>query len=469
MSQNTARDGLTRRQILQAGAAIGGALAAPSLLTACGKELPPAGVNANGEWRNWSGSQVSQPKAWLRPTTEAELAQQLRAASGSVRVTGASHSFSAVCRTDDTLLSIDALKGIVDHDPESLQATIWAGTRLRDLGEPLWGIGQSLINQGDVDPQSLAGACGTSTHGTGVTLGSFSATVRGLRVVTPQGEVIDADADHNAEVFRAGMTSLGVLGVISQLRIQNRKPYKLKEREYVETLDTVLSTLPTLIASNRHFEFFSFIETDQVIVKTLNETDEADTPPPRFALPVDGVLDLTATIAHTIEGMDAPMQKLLTLLHSETHRIGPAHRIFPSQRNSRFNEMEYELPLERGAECLQEIIATIRKSAIRTLFPIEFRTVAADEAWLSPFYGRSSASISIHQFHRVDYRPLFDLVEPIFWKYQARPHWGKLHRLDAQALAKLYPRWEDFQAVRKRLDPEGKMLNAHLKRALLSA
>ena len=180
------------------------------------------------------------------------------------------------------------------------------------------------------------------------------------------------------------------------------------------------------------------------------------------------MLDLSAKIAHGLPQMDGPMQKLLTLLHTPTDRVGRSYRIFPSARNTRFNEMEYELPLAQGPDCLREILAAVRKSSIRTLFPIEYRTVAADEAWLSPFYGRASASISIHQYHSVDYRELFDLVEPIFWKYGGRPHWGKLHRLSAKELAPLYPKWDDFQRVRRRLDPQGRMLNEHLRRALLA-
>ena len=129
-------------------------------------------------WRNWSGIQQATPQQWLKPRDEIELIAQLRAAQGTVRVTGASHSFSALCNTDGTLFSLDAMAGVVGHDASALQATVWAGTRLRDLGEPLWQRGQALSNQGDVNPQSLGGACGTSTHGTGLTLGSFSSRAR---------------------------------------------------------------------------------------------------------------------------------------------------------------------------------------------------------------------------------------------------------------------------------------------------
>lgn len=426
----------------------------------------PSSSDSPARWQNWSGAQHARPQRWLRPRDEAELIARMRATCGELRVVGAGHSFSALCRTDHTLVSLDALRGVVAHDAPTLQATVWAGTRLRDLGEPLWALGQGLTNQGDVDPQSVAGACGTSTHGTGATLGSFSSAVRGVRLVTPAGEVIDADASHDADIFEAARTSLGALGVATQIRLQNRSAYKLREREYLEDLDRVLARLPEALAQHRHYEFWAFFRAPLALVKTLDESTDEDTPPPRFALPVDGALELASRVAHGLPGMDGTMQTLLTRLHSETNRVGPSHRIFPSPRNTRFNEMEYELPLAQGPDCLREILDVVRRSNIRTLFPVEYRAVAADEAWLSPFYGRDSASISIHQYHREDYRPLFALVEPIFWKYGGRPHWGKLHTLDAKRLAPLYPRWDDFQRVRRRLDPQDRMLNAHLRHIL---
>ena len=453
-----------RRRLLKAGLAAGAAASLP-LLPGCGSG-PAEPKPGDAAWHNWSGGQKSKPKAWLNPRDESELIAQMRAAPASMRVTGASHSFSALCKTDDTLFSLDQLSGVVSHDPATLQATLWAGTRLRDIGEPLWQLGQAFSNQGDVNPQSIGGACGTSTHGTGATLGSFSSMVRGVRLVTAEGEVIEANAEKDAEVFHAATTSLGALGIVTQFTLQNRAAYKLAEHEFMEDLDVVLGKLDAYVKDNRHFEFWCFFEAKGAIVKTLNETDAADTQPPSFELPVDHILDLTSKIADGIPGMDGPMQRFLTAMYSPVQRVGRAYAIFPSPRNSRFNEMEYELPAEKGPECLKEILETVQKSGVRTLFPLEYRYVAADDCWLSPMQGRATAAISVHQHHSVDYRPLFDLVEPIFWKYGGRPHWGKLHTLDAKRLAPLYPHWDDYQKVRARLDPKGRMLNEHLKKVL---
>ena len=72
-------------------------------------------------------------------------------------------------------------------------------------------------------------------------------------------------------------------------------------------------------------------------------------------------------------------------------------------------------------------------------------------------------TISVHQYHRQGYDTLFKASEAIFRRYGGRPHWGKLHTLKAAELERLYPRWGDFLALRRRLDPEGRLLNSYLK------
>ena len=142
--------------------------------------------------------------------------------------------------------------------------------------------------------------------------------------------------------------------------------------------------------------------------------------------------------------------------------VGESYDILSNVRNTRFNEMEYEIPLEAGPECLREILRTIEKQNVDIAFPLEYRYVKGDDIWLSMFHGRDSCAISVHQFADIDYRPYFDLIEPIFWKYEGRPHWGKLHTLKADRLRNLYPRWQDFMEVRSALDSQRRFLNDHL-------
>src|SRR5205085_12497408 len=98
----------------------------------------------------------------------------------------------------------------------TMQATIWAGSRIHAIGDQLWERGQAFANQGDIDKQSLGGAVGTSTHGTGPTLGSFSSVVRGVRLVTAGGDVVECSTSRDADVFHAACTAMGTLGIVTQ-------------------------------------------------------------------------------------------------------------------------------------------------------------------------------------------------------------------------------------------------------------
>ncbi|MFM9863362.1 MAG: FAD-binding protein, partial [Micropepsaceae bacterium] len=170
-------------------------------------------------WSNWSGAIRSEPQRIARPGTEAELAAALREGAGPVRVVGSGHSFTPLGETNDTVISLDALAGVVSADANALTATVKAGSKIHALGRPLFDLGVGLKNQGDIDRQAIGGAVGTGTHGTGPTLGSLSAEVKGFRLVTAAGEVLECSASSNADVFEAGRVSFGTLGVMSEITL----------------------------------------------------------------------------------------------------------------------------------------------------------------------------------------------------------------------------------------------------------
>jgi len=147
---------------------------------------------------------------------------------------------------------------------------------------------------------------------------------------------------------------------------------------------------------------------------------------------------------------------------SDEVAIENSWRNYASERNVRFNEMEYHLPREHGLAALREVRVALEKNHPEEFFPIEVRFVKADDIWLSPFYQRDCCSIAVHRFFEEDYRPYFKTIEPIFRKHQGRPHWGKINTLQQQDFRQLYPRWEDFAAVRREIDPQGRFLNPYL-------
>lgn len=396
------------------------------------------------EWSNWSGLVRCQPARLIEPADENQVVEEVRqaaAAGQTVRVTGSGHSFTALCSTDDVLISLDRLAGIESVDAAAGRAWIRAGSKIRDLGGPLAEHGLALENQGDVDVQALAGAVSTGTHGTGPLLGSISTQVDALRIVTATGDIIECSRQAEADVFRAAQVSLGALGVIVAVRMRLLPRYRLHEQARREPLDACLASLDERIRANRHFEFFWYPADGCAFTKTLNPTDR----PPSGA-PVEAAPDGSG------------------LSSAERERVDDSWRIFPTVRENRFNEMEYSVPAERGPECFLEVRELIRTKHRQATWPVEYRTVAADDIPISPAQGRATVAISVHEGAALPHAAFFADAEKIFRRHQGRPHWAKLHSLGSRELVELYPEWHRFQAVRKRLDPQGRFLNEHLRR-----
>ena len=437
-----------------------GVLAAP-ILASCGREEEPP--QPPGQWRNWSGAQRCTPKGGLQmPANLDELASTVKAAKGPVRVTGAGHSFSAVVPTDDTLLSIDMLSGIVSHDPAQLTATVWAGTRLFLLGEPLAKLGQGVTVQPDIDLQSMGGLLSTGSHGAGSQHRCLPNYLTDITFVTADGSVRKVSRNVEPDVFKAAQVSLGSLGVIAQVTLQNRSAYALDERTGVMPLNDALEQFAGWQKQDRHTEFFAFPRGETAFTKRMKEV------PLNTPRNTDGPSVEEDELGYASEvGMRAPftiplIQSVAGWFVPNTTRIGASYHIFPTTRHTLFNEMEYAVPAEKGPACFREVAAKIRDDGLPVFFPLEYRHVGADDLWLSPHHGRESVTISVHQYHKQDHVALFKAVEPIFWKYGGRPHWGKWHSLTAKELAGKYDHWQDFLRVRQELDPGGKILNPHL-------
>jgi FAD-linked oxidoreductase len=416
-------------------------------------------ANSAPLWRNWSG-RLTGPGEILHPRDTEELARLLATRRG-LRPAGAGHSFTPLVSDASAIIDFSAWQDQeVRVSGEVAQAP--GPIALHVLTRSLAAQGWALPNQGDIDRQSLAGAVSTGTHGTGRSLGAFPTFVRGFTLVTPDGKIRHASAESDPDLFEAGRLSLGALGVLTRIEFSVLPAYRLIEQVRCAPLAQVLEAWSDLQRANRHVEFWVFPYTDQVILKTLNLTQD---PLDRLGKSGDddGLMEALSQVTQAMPLLGRLAQRQLVRLVRPTQRVGPAHVIFPSARNVRFNEMEIHVPEEAGPAALLASLAAVRKAQHAVAFPFEFRSVAGDGVWLSPFFGGARTSIAVHQYWRADPDPLFRLVEPILMDHGGRPHWGKVHTQTAARLRNLYPRWEAFQAVRQRIDPEGRMMSHSLR------
>lgn len=428
------------------------------------------------DWSNWSGSVRCTPRQVVLPADEQAVAAVLAEARGGdlpIRVVGAGHSYSPLVATTGTILSLDRLVGILAVDAGAKSAVIAAGTRLHSLGVPLRARGLALQNQGDVDYQALAGALATATHGTGITLGCLSAGIARLRLALADGSMLECDAAHEPDVFRAAKLHLGCLGAVTAVTLELRSAYRLRDETRVVPLEQGLASLPELIRQHRHVECWWFPHADVIGVRTMSETGEPvnDRPFSRWVKETvidNGLFGLVAGLSRVpgLSGSRAALSRLVARLAGERPYIDWSDRVLATGRTVRANEMEYAVPAALGPDAIRAVRDYVRRHRTAVLFPIEYRYVAADDIPLSPFYHRDSAVLSIHQDARVNREPYFRDVEQLLRDMGGRPHWGKLHSLSARELEPLYPEWGLFRRVRARLDPAGKLMTPYLRHVL---
>jgi len=385
------------------------------------------------EWRNWSGKLSANPRRIVQVGTVDAIRSELLAARDggwTVRTAGTTHSHYPLLPTDGVILDTRPLSGLVSVDAEAMTATFRAGTKIHACGRPLLEHGLGLLNQGDIDQQSVGGAIATGTHGTGVDLGSFSSAVTELLILLVDGSVVACTPDREPDLFEAARLSLGAVGVVLEVTLQVREAYRLEERRWLEPFESVMERIDELVTATRHFEYFWYPGQDRAICKSIDITEE----PGRYPLGDEG------------------------------QRLAWGFEVLPNQRLDPHTEMEYSIPTEHGPSCVAEIKNLLSSNYPDVLWPIEYRTVAADNVWLSPARGRATVTVSIHEDVERDETAYYEDAETVFRAHGGRPHWGKVHYLSGEDLAADYDHWQDWWRVRDEVDPTGVLLNDALRK-----
>jgi len=403
------------------------------------------------------------------PRTVSELASLVAEASSrgeKVKAVGSGHSFTSAAATDGRMVRLDNLTGISQVDSTKNQVTVGAGTRLSDLNTLLHAEGLAMANLGDIAYQTVAGAISTSTHGTGKALTGLAGQVVAMTLVDGNGEIVECSDTSNMEILDVGRVSVGALGIISEYTLQVVPSFRLRALEQPMKLDDVLENIHELAAAHDHFEFFWIPHTRWALTKRNNRTDDALAPLPR----VKGWIEKTfmenyafGALCRLGRARPSLIPRLATALPSSGSReyVDQSFKIFASPRIVRFYEMEHALPVDAVAPALRDIRSMVERKGYLLNFPIEVRFTKGDDVPLSTAYGRDSAYIAVHVYKGMECEPFFRDVEDILRGYNARPHWGKVHYREAEELSSLYPRWDEFIALRNRLDPQRTFANAY--------
>ncbi|MGC5170773.1 D-arabinono-1,4-lactone oxidase [Microbacterium sp. DT81.1] len=430
-----------------------------------------------GTWENWGRTAKVRPRSVETPATVDAVQRAVQAAGARgtrLKAVGAGHSFTGIALAPGVLLDLSDLTGLVEVDTERLRVRLLAGTRLHRIPALLAPHGLAMPNLGDIDRQSISGAISTGTHGTGARFGGISTQVVGATLVTADAALLTVDETQNADLLPAVALGLGALGILVDVTLQCVPAFVLHAVEHPEPLDDVLANMLSRAAQADHFEFYWFPHTDVALTKTNTRLPESAVrlPLPRVGRWIDeavlsnGLYRVACGLGAVAPFIVPPFSRLAVRLTGDREYTDVSTRVFTQSRTVRFREMEYALPVENVGAAFTEMRALISRRGWKISFPVEVRFAAADDLWLSTAHGRATAYIAVHRYWRENPTEYFEAVERIMLAHDGRPHWGKMHTLDAEALRTRYPRFDDFVALRDRLDPSRMFANHYLERVL---
>lgn len=428
-------------------------------------------------WQNWGRTVSAQPEQIVAPEDAHQVSALVAASARAgrrVKAVGSGHSFTPIAVTDGVLVELDRMSGITWADPSTGRVRVLAGTSLHALSQQLWSHGLALANLGDIDVQTIAGAIGTGTHGTGARFNGLASAVVGLQIVLADGSVVECDESVEPELFAAARIGLGALGIVTEVTLQCVPAYLMRATEEPDLLASIHSELDAFLESTDHVEFYWFPHTDRVLTKrnTRIPLDAPAQPLPRWRAWLDdeflsnqvfGGLNWAASKA---PGIVPSLNAISSRALSARTYTAPSYAVFASSRKVRFKEMEFAVPRAALGSVLDALVTMVEESSLRLPFPVEVRCAAADDVWLSTAYQQPTAYIAIHQYYRMPHAEYFDAFEEITASAGGRPHWGKMHGLDYQQLRQRVPRLDDFIAVRDRVDPHRTFTNPYLERIL---
>ena len=412
--------------------------------------VPPVSYVTQRPWTNWGGNQVCTPAFTVHPESEQEVIDAVRFAikqNLSVRAVGAGHSFTPIVQTGGVLINTDALTSVTGVDTSRHRVRLYGGTRLKDIGDPLWEKGLSLTNQGDIVQQSIAGAIATATHGSGIHQTSFSERLRWARIVNGHGDVVEVD-ENDLNKLRAAQVAIGTLGIMTEVELEASPRYYLQEEVTYPHWDEIKANLADNVDNLRHYSFL------------WCQTNES---PELYELPCPPGLPM-ANRAYQKIYREVEISEPEGISTTPGARVDRSYRIYDmGGMTLPFHELEYYVPAERSLEAIEAMQQLILKKHPQELYPLEVRWVKGDEGYLSPFYQRDTNVLSVSGAPGRDYWPYLRDVDALLADFDARQHWGKIHFLTRERIEQQYPEYDKFVAVRREFDPHGIFLNDSLR------
>jgi alditol oxidase len=406
---------------------------------------------------NWSGNLTYSAKNFYEPLVVEEL-QELVRRSAKIRALGSRHSFNAIADSNDSQVSLARFNHIHLLDKEKNTMRIGAGIKYGELCVWLNERGFALHNLASLPHISVAGACATATHGSGIKNESLASAVRAVEFVNANGDLISVSREKNAEEFYGAVVNLGVLGIMTSLTLEIQPAFNMKQYVYEEMpVNELGKNFETIMSEGYSVSLFtdwssSYI--NQVWIKTKDGSG-AFQDMGTFYQGRAARMDL-----HPLKGLSAEHCTSQLGITGSWYERMPHFKMGFTPSGGKELQSEYFIPFEHAYKGLLAIGKLAEKISPH-LFVSEIRAIAADAHWMSPFY--KNKAVAFHFTWKQEWdevQKLLPLIEEALSPFYARPHWAKLFSMQPRVLQSRIEKLKDFRELVLTYDPGKKFSNA---------
>lgn len=438
------------------------ALAGTAAVSAVTGRMPCEAAQAE-PLRNWAGNyQYSTNR--ITPATSLAQIREFVSTQAHFKVLGTRHCFNGIADSADDLLSLGDMTGVV-LDRAARTVTVEAGTSYGQLCPSLDRDGFALHNLASLPHISIAGACATGTHGSGVDNGNLSTAVSAFELVTAGGDVLSIARNTDLRLFQAAVVNLGALGVVTRVTLEVQPAFTMRQDVFLDMpMAQVRDHFDEVVSAGYSVSLFTDWRkgrANEVWVKRRVGQGETPTALRDFygARPattnVHPIVELSAEHCTEQMGVAGPWYERL-----------PHFRMGFTPSSGKELQSEYFVARSNAVDAISAV-ERLRDHVSPHLMISELRTVAADDLWMSPCYKRPS--LAIHFTWKQDWpavRKVLPMIERELAPFAVRPHWGKLFTIPSTQLQQRYEMSAEFKRLVAELDPRGKFRNAFLKETL---
>ena len=409
--------------------------------------------------KNWAGNYEYKAENLYSPKSVEEV-QALVKKLDKQKALGSCHCFNNIADSPMNQISTQNLNKVISIDEKANTMTVEAGARYGQFAPQLDKKGFALHNLASLPHISVAGACSTATHGSGVKNGNLATAVRGLEFVNANGDVVNLSRDKDGETFNGAVVGLGALGIITKVTLDIQKTYQVRQDLFQDLpLQSLKDHFDDILSSGYSVSLFTDWQNQNISQVWIKRRVEADTKP--MAADFYGAKAATKNL-HPITKLSAENCTEQMGVAGPWYERLPHFKMGFTPSSGEELQTEYFIPRENA---LDAILALEKKGSL--IFPqlmiTEIRTIAADNYWMSPCYKQDCVAIHFTwKQNPAEVILILPVLEAELAPFNPRPHWGKVFTMAPLVIHERYEKLPDFLQLIKNYDPQGKFRNAYL-------